>query len=148
MWGCVNRSWAGGGTPGHTAGSDGVPAALFGFVPAIRVGEPTVTETAVLAQLITMFGPAAGQPEAIHVRDWRAEPNTSPTAVEGLTAYDRFGDRRYAEPAVGGRLHWCSTETSPDFPGHIEGALVAAQRAARAIIEATDPSLATSGDTP
>ena len=97
-----------------------------------------MTENAVVDQLVAMFGPSAAEPEALHIRDWRAESHTSPAGVERLTAYEWFGDRRYAGPALGGRLHWSSTETSPDFPGHIEGALVAAQRAARAVISATD----------
>jgi monoamine oxidase len=120
------------------SGVDGVPAALFGFVPAGRVGEPTVTEAAVVEQLVALFGSAAAAPEAVHIRDWRAESNTSPAGVERLTAYEWFGDRRYAEPALAGRLHWSSTETSPEFPGHIEGALVAAQRAAQAVLNATE----------
>lgn len=120
------------------SGVDGEPAALFGFVPAGRVGEPTVTEAAVVEQLVAMFGSAAAAPEAVHIRDWRAESNTSPAGVEQLTEYEWFGDRRYAEPALAGRLHWSSTETSPEFPGHIEGALVAAHRAAEAVIDATE----------
>ncbi len=119
------------------SGVDGLPGALFGFVPTRRHGETTVTETVILEQLVTMFGPDAAAPDAIHIRDWRAEPHTSPAQVELLTAYELFGDRRYAVPALGGRLHWSSTETSPDVPGHIEGALVAAHRAASAIITAT-----------
>ncbi len=119
------------------SGVDGLPGALFGFVPPRTVGEPTVTESAIIEQLVVMFGPDAAAPDAIHIRNWRAEPHTSPARVEQLTAYERFGDRRYAEAALGGRLHWSSTETSPDFPGHIEGALAAAHRAACAIITAT-----------
>lgn len=121
------------------SGVDGVPAALFGFVPARRVGEATVTEAAVVEQLVAMFGQDAAEPDVVHIRDWRTEPHTSPVDVELLTSYEWFGDRRYAEPAADGRLHWSSTETSPDFPGHIEGALIAAERAARAVIDATGP---------
>jgi monoamine oxidase len=40
----------------------------------------------------------------------------------------------YQEPAANGRLHWASTETAPVAPGHIEGAIAAAERAAAAII--------------
>lgn len=123
------------------SGVDGAPAALFGFAPARRVGEATVTEAAVIEQLVAMFGLDAAKPDAVHIRDWRAEQYTSPVNVERLTAYEWFGDRRYTEPAVDGTLHWSSTETSPDFPGHIEGALVAAERAARAVIDATVPQL-------
>ncbi len=115
------------------SGVDGVPGALFGFVPTGRVREPTVTRSAVLEQLVTMFGPNAADVDALHIRDWRAERDTSPTDVERLMAYEHFGDPRYGQPTAEGRLHWASTETAPEFPGHIEGALVAAERAAQTI---------------
>ena len=44
------------------SGPDGHPAALFGFVPARSAGAPTVTRSAVIAQLVDMFGPLAGDP--------------------------------------------------------------------------------------
>ena len=44
-----------------------------------------------------------------------------------------YGHRRYQEPTAGGRLHWASTETAPYAPGHIEGAIAAAERAVAAI---------------
>ena len=37
-----------------------------------------------------------------------------------------------------GRLHWASTETATMTPGHIEGALVAGERAVRAILSSTE----------
>ncbi|MEU4893055.1 FAD-dependent oxidoreductase [Streptomyces sp. NPDC044780] len=37
-------------------------------------------------------------------------------------------------PALGGRLHWASTETATGHAGHIEGALLSGERAARAIL--------------
>ena len=58
------------------SGVDGVPGALFGFVPTGRVREPTVTRSAVLEQLVTMFGPNAADVDALHIRDWRAERDT------------------------------------------------------------------------
>lgn len=125
------------------SGVDGVPGALFGFVPAGQVVEPTVTETALVEQLVTLFGPDAAEFEALHIRDWRDEPHTSPADVEQLTAYEHFGDHRYGEAAGDGRLHWASTETSREFPGHIEGALVAAERTARAITAALPNALTT-----
>jgi monoamine oxidase len=125
------------------SGVDGVPGAMFGFVPARHVGEPTVARSAVVEQLVTMFGPDAEDFEALHIRDWRAERHTSPADVEQLTAYEHFGDHRYGEPAADGRLYWASTETSREFPGHIEGALVAAERTARAITAALPTALTT-----
>ncbi|WP_399120269.1 FAD-dependent oxidoreductase [Streptomyces sp. KM273126] len=43
----------------------------------------------------------------------------------------------YRQPALGGRLHWASTETAAaEHAGHIEGALAAGERAARAVLNA------------
>ena len=119
-----------------TSGKDGDPAALFGFAPPTQPGQPTVREDAVLRQLVEMFGAEAASPEELVICDWRHEPFTSPPGVEELQAYETFGHPCYQSPAFGGRLHWASTETSLAFPGHVEGALRAADRAARAVLAA------------
>jgi monoamine oxidase len=67
------------------------------------------------------------------IHDWRYERFTSPPAVVRLIAYHTFGHSIYAEPQMNGRLHWASTETAQENPGHIEGALAAAERAADAV---------------
>ncbi|MFF7790337.1 FAD-dependent oxidoreductase [Streptomyces sp. NPDC007991] len=41
-----------------------------------------------------------------------------------------------ARAALDGRLHWASTETAAEYAGHIEGALAAGERAARAVLAA------------
>jgi monoamine oxidase len=86
-----------------------------------------------LAQLVRLFGPEADAPSELWVQDWGRQPHTSPPEVARLQDYDRFGSRLFAEPAMGGRLHWASTETSPINPGHVEGALAAAERAASTV---------------
>ncbi|MFK8024577.1 MAG: flavin monoamine oxidase family protein [Ilumatobacter sp.] len=120
------------------SGPDGVPAAIFGFVPAVRSGELTVEHDAVVAQLVELFGPEASSSESIEIRDWRREEFTSPPDVDCLTRYELFGHPRYREPALGGRLHWTSTETAPGFSGHIEGALAAAERTVRTLAASLD----------
>ena len=112
------------------SGVDGVPGALFGFVPARQAGKPTVSEEAIVNQLVTMFGPEAAQPDAVHICDWRAERFTSPPGVEQLTAYQMFGHQALQTASFDDRLYWTSTETAGAFPGHIEGALEAAERTA------------------
>ena len=62
----------------------------------------------------------------------RREGFTSPEGVEALQDFGLFGHACYQQPEAGGRLHWASTETAPAFAGHVEGALIAAIRAARA----------------
>jgi len=114
------------------SGPDGTPAALFGFVPG--TGEPTVTTDEVVAQLVEIFGANAASPLDVTIQDWRTEKFTSPPNVEQLGAYQTYGHEIYTQPALDGRLHWSSTETAQQNPGHIEGALVAAQRAVANIL--------------
>ncbi|KND27929.1 flavin monoamine oxidase family protein [Streptomyces acidiscabies] len=114
------------------SGPGGSPAALFGFAQAraVRPGFPA----AVTGQLVRLFGTEAARPDAVHVQDWSAERWTSPAGVHGLADHSLFGDPRYRRPALDGRLHWASTETAADHAGHIEGALSAGERAARAVL--------------
>lgn len=118
------------------SGPEGSPAALFGFVPG---GSPSTPPEALdsgtlVDQLVELFGPDAASPTNVVVQDWRQERWTSPDGVEQLNAYQTYGHRLFTQPAMEGRLHWSSTETSTEFPGHIEGALAAADRASAAVI--------------
>ncbi len=115
------------------SGPDGRPAALFGFC-SLGIGDPAPTEADVQAQLLDLYGPDAAEPLAIHIMDWRTETFTSPKHVEALNNYQTYGHPRFQEPTLGGRLHWASTETSTVAPGHIEGALAAAERAVQNIL--------------
>lgn len=115
------------------SGAGGCPALLFGFVPPSGPGAPTVDRDQVMHQLVGLFGQEMPEPLEILVHDWRAEAHTSPPGAERLQAYETYGHPSYLEP-VAGRLHWASTETSREAPGHIEGALAAGARAAAAIL--------------
>ncbi len=115
------------------SGPDGDPAAIFGFAQP-QPGQPAPTEGEVVAQLVELFGPLAAEPAELLIQDWRSEELTSPKGVEQLTLYQFFGHPLFQTPALGGRLHWASTETSVVTPGHIEGALAAAERAVGAIL--------------
>ncbi len=112
-------------------GPDGSHAAIFGFVPASG-GGPTITEAEVCQQLRELFGPQC-EPIDVIICDWRTESATSPPGAENLTAYQTYGHELFQTPALDGRVHWASTETSQENPGHIEGALAAAERAVDAI---------------
>lgn len=114
------------------SGPDGTPAALFGFAP---VAGPDFA-AAVTAQLARLFGPQAARPEALHVQDWSTERRTSPPRVRRLTDHGLFGHPLYQRPALSGRLHWATTETATSHAGHVEGALLAGEQAARAVLTA------------
>jgi len=120
-------------------GPYGSPAALFGFVAPAQVGEPTVTRQAVVDQLVEVFGEHAASPRGVVIADWRQEPFTSVPGVETMLDYRGFGHRLFQEAAMDGRLHWSSTETAVQFPGHIEGALEAAERTVAAIMRPREP---------
>lgn len=116
------------------SGPNGVPAALFGFASP-GAGTSAPSEAQVVAQLVALFGPAASSPSAVHIQDWRTEAHTSPDDVDELHDYNTYGHPLFQQAALDGRLHWASTETATEAPGHIEGALAAAERAVGAILE-------------
>jgi len=112
------------------SGPEGLPAALFGFAPA----GADVTEAAVCRQFGDLFGPLAEDPEELHIQDWPRERFTVPDGASSLSDYSLFGHQVYQTPALHGRVHWASTETATENPGHIEGALAAAERAVATIL--------------
>jgi monoamine oxidase len=128
------------------SGPGGVPAALFGFAPVD--GARALDEAAVVAQLVRLFGDAAATPDAIAIADWRCESFTSPADVTPGTDYSTYGHRRYGEAMFDGTVHWAATETGPEQPGHIEGALAASERTVAAILAAVaqDEEITTDAD--
>ncbi|ANH39226.1 Putrescine oxidase [Nocardioides dokdonensis FR1436] len=117
------------------SGPEGRPAALFGFAPSALMGPDA--DRQVRAQLARLFGARAADPRRVTIQDWSRERWTSPTtAAAGAPDHSLFGHPVFQEPTLEGRLHWASTETSPAFAGHVEGALVAAERTVDRILAA------------
>lgn len=112
------------------SGPDGKPAALFGFSQA-PLTDPA---DAFVAQLTTLFGPKAAEATQVLVVDWRRAPFTAPTRLGQTNRYDLYGSPHLTTPSWAGRLHWASTETATIAPGHIEGALAAAERTLGALL--------------
>lgn len=110
------------------SGPGGVPAALFGF------GSGPMDPAAVVAQLVRLFGVQAGTPSQVLVQDWARERLTSPAGVERLGAHHLFGHPALRAPSLQGRLHWASTEVGVVSPGHVEGALEAAEHAVASVL--------------
>ena len=111
--------------------------ALFGFVglPAdIRAQAGDAVQTAALAQLENLFGAQAGAPVVATLMDWSQDPFTA-TAAD---ATPPPGHPPYTMPAPlrriwDDKLIFAVTEMAPDNGGLIEGALAAAEAAARKI---------------
>lgn len=121
-------------------GPGGEPAMLFGFTGPSQMNLDA--REAICAQLARMFGPRAAEPLSVTIQDWSRERWTNPGgagSAPGSPAptapdYGLFGHPAYRESALGGRLHWSSTETAVSHAGHVEGALEAAERTCRAIL--------------
>lgn len=117
---------------------DGSRGALFGFIgiPAdVRAQVGDQLATAALAQLGNLFGPAAQTPIASKLEDWSTAPFTS-TAAD---ATPPPGHPSYPMPhgldrVWDDKIIFCTTEMTTDNGGLIEGALAAAERAAKKIL--------------
>jgi monoamine oxidase len=122
------------------SGMGGTPAALFGFagVPAEhRRGRAKDIETAALEQLARLFGDAALSPTATALIDWAYEPETATRADHTpLTAHPAYGLPAALSGLWDGRLHFASSEVAHEAGGFMEGALAAAERAARQVTRA------------
>ncbi|MGB2915436.1 MAG: FAD-dependent oxidoreductase [Candidatus Microthrix parvicella] len=112
------------------SGPDGTPAMLFGFGQA-PLADPA---EAFVEQLTALFGPKAAEPAQVLVVDWGRQPFTAPTRLGLTSRYDLYGSPHLTTPSWAGRLHWASTETATTAPGHIEGALAAAERTLGALL--------------
>lgn len=125
-------------------------SALFGFAQGAAT-DPNTSERSltkqVLDQLVRLFGIRAATPVRVVVQDWSRQPYTAPAEVTDGGDHGLFGHPLYARPAMDGRLHWASTETAPISPGHIEGALAAAERAATNVLAALSASPSLRADT-
>ncbi len=124
------------------SGPEGHPAMLFGFGQS-GPGRADLTPSVVTDQLTALFGPHAAAPVDVMIRDWRRAPRTTPLSGQPSQRYDLFGSPVLQRPTWGGRLYWTSTETSTDAPGHIEGALAAAERTVQSIT--ANPTANTTG---
>jgi monoamine oxidase len=93
--------------------------ALFAFVP--RALFSADLEQRVRAQLHQLFGPQT-TPSAIHMQAWWTEPLTH-TGDGEADDMALFAHPSLHKPALGGRLHLTSCETSTVSPGHLSGAI-------------------------
>ena len=103
--------------------------ALFGFYHT-RTADDSHPDR-VIAQLARLFGPAAYGYEAFRYHSWRSDPYTSVDADrEALHEHPRYG-----LTAAMPRIAFSGTETSYEEGGYLEGAVIAAMRLAKKILE-------------
>ncbi len=114
------------------SGPGGDPGMLFGFGQS-EPGGRSLTAELFVEQLTTLFGSKAATPSRSLAVDWRIERYTTPDRWPLSMRYDLFGSPLFQRATWEGRLHWSSTETGTTAPGHIEGALAAAERTVAAL---------------
>jgi monoamine oxidase len=83
-----------------------------------------------LAYLVEAFGPEAAQPLDMLVRDWSYD-QWSGGAYSDLIMDMAARDAEAVISAGVGSLHFACSEISPEYPGYIEGAIVAGRIVAR-----------------
>jgi|SRR5690625_3103424 len=131
-------SWGGPMQEIHDASpNDTDYGALFGFfgVPAkMRQKIEGDIQKLVIDQMTRLFGPHAEEPIAVLYKDWW---NDCETAVEAdskpLMDFPNYGP--LTSPDSWKKIIFAGTETSPEFGGHLEGALRSAEQAVLKILE-------------
>ena len=120
-------------TPGHNRWG-----VLVGFINDRGAGKPSLDlspaerERRVVDLIASAYGEEARSYLGYHEYDW-AEDDLSRGCVTvlGPGAWTSYGPA-LREPA--GRIHWAGTETATEFPGQMEGAVLAGERAAAEIL--------------
>ena len=113
-------------------------AALFGFVGLDHVrrtaiGEETLVRAAV-AQLVRLFGPMAGTPQATLFKDWTADELTATQADAQAEGHPLPQPGPWISGGWADRMSLAGSETSAADPGYLAGALDAAERAVKETI--------------
>ncbi|WP_227981081.1 flavin monoamine oxidase family protein [Nocardia spumae] len=117
---------------GFARGDGGISADLPDPLPV----DAAQRRGAVLAGLARAFGEEALYPDEYHEMNWTEERWSSgcvPVWSPGILTTCGPG---YAAPV--GRVHFAGSEVSPSWPGSMEGAVVAGERAAAEIVASTD----------
>lgn len=122
------------------SGPDGDPAAIFGFLgwpPQIRQQHAANLEAEISKQLERCFGIS---PSQVWTEDWARDPFTaSPDDLSQPMDHPSVGPDILRAAHFDGRVVFAGAEVAQQSPGLIEGALVAAEHAARGILERTSP---------
>ena len=118
----------------------GAPGILLGFVggaAARRWGEVDAAErrSAVIADLVRLFGPRAADPDAYLELDWGREAwsGGGPTFAVPPGGWTAAGES-LRRPL--GTIHWAGTETATRWMGFMDGAVSSGERAAAEVLAA------------
>lgn len=128
------------GTVYDNSPPSGTPGVLVGFLEgqhadACRRLPAAQRHRKILADLVSYFGPRAGNPIDIIEHDWTAEQFTG----GGYGAFATTGALFPFGPALRapvGALHWAGAETAVHWAGHMDGAVESGHRTAAEVAQA------------
>jgi len=113
-------------------------AALVGFTAGDAAvswsGKEAELRTAIIEQVVSLFGEEARRPKQVIIKDWMQEQPWSRGCYVGVMPsgmLSSFG-KALREPV--GRIHWAGSETALEWIGYMEGALSSGIRAADEVI--------------
>jgi monoamine oxidase len=126
----------------HTSARDQQPA-LLAFVVgdqarALGALSPEQRRAIILGELCDLFGQPAGQPIDYVEKNWPAD-RFSPGCVAVLGPGHMSATYSALREPVG-RIHFAGTETATRWPGYLEGAIEAGERAASEILARLAPA--------
>lgn len=126
-----------------TSHPDGRQHSLTGFVSDQLLDaagpDPEARRAALLAATVELCGdPRAGEPEELHLYDWREQPwiGGGPNTCLGPGMLSTLGPVFDAPEGPHGRLHFASAEYALEFTGYVEGALASGEHVATRVAAA------------
>ncbi|MFD1928259.1 flavin monoamine oxidase family protein [Sporosarcina siberiensis] len=126
----------------HDASVEEGSGALFGFfgISSKRrqeIGEEKILEL-VIDQLVRFFGPLAAKPISLLYKDWSVDSETAVDSdSEPITAFPDYSVPNGLD-VWENKVFFAGTETSSEHGGHLEGALLAAERAVTEVLRVFD----------
>ncbi|MDE8349611.1 MAG: FAD-dependent oxidoreductase [Acidocella sp.] len=117
----------------HDASTASGTAALFGFIGVgaeqrAAVGEASLIGACV-SQLVRIFGEQAASPRATLLKDWATDDLTTTPADRAMSGHPHSINHAWVSGMWAGKLTLAGSETSPQEPGYLAGAVLAAERA-------------------
>ncbi|OED38821.1 hypothetical protein AB833_18320 [Chromatiales bacterium (ex Bugula neritina AB1)] len=120
-------------------GSDGSPAALFGFMGLTleqRQKHRDALPSLIIEQLRRCFGEQATTPTYLWIEDWALTRSVcSATDCNGEAQHPEVRPAALRQALLGGKVHFATAELATESPGLINGALVAGEAAAEAVLK-------------
>ncbi len=109
--------------------------ALMGFVnEGLRDFTPEQRKERILSYLETFLGAEIRTHTDYFEKDWAVEKFTSCHHLKSVYMSPQYGDPKYEDFEMNGKLLFSGTETSPVYGGYLDGAVYSGVRAARLLV--------------